>query len=160
MADRLRRRGTAHPSGRDRRADRPSSERGSITLWLLGLCVVLLFVGGLALDLWRALAERQALAGAADAAVAAASAELDEDAFRTDGTVVLDPEAARRRAREEAAERLSDPQGHVLEASATAEQVRVRVGTELDLTLLMLLRPTADPLRVEVDAAAAPEARR
>src|SRR5438128_12171130 len=34
-------------------------EHGTTTLWVLGLCISLLFLGGLSLDLWRAVADRR-----------------------------------------------------------------------------------------------------
>ena len=52
-------------------------ERGSITLWVLGLGVALMFLGGLSLDLWRAVADRRELSSMADAAATAAANGLD-----------------------------------------------------------------------------------
>ena len=45
---------------------RERDERGTITLWVLGLCISLMFLGGLSLDLWRAVAERRQLSSMAD----------------------------------------------------------------------------------------------
>src|SRR5690606_15631971 len=58
--------------GRPQRADRPvpeppvSRERGTITMWMLGLSLLLLAFGGLAIDYWRALAYQRELAAIAD----------------------------------------------------------------------------------------------
>jgi Flp pilus assembly protein TadG len=57
-------------------------ERGWMTLWFLGLCVMLLFVGGLSLDLWHAFSERRSLAAAADAGARAGASMIDEQACR------------------------------------------------------------------------------
>jgi len=70
-------------------------ERGSITLWVLGLCVALLFLGGLSLDLWRAAGNRHELAAMADAAATAAANGVDVQQLRA-GNLVLDPARARR----------------------------------------------------------------
>lgn len=70
------------------------NERGTITLWVLGLCIALMFLGGLSLDLWRAVAERRELSSMADSAATAAANGVDVDALRA-GTVRLDPERAR-----------------------------------------------------------------
>src|ERR1700716_167274 len=43
-------------------------ESGTITLWMLGLCLMLFLLGGISLDLWRAFSERRSLAATADAA--------------------------------------------------------------------------------------------
>ena len=42
------------------------NDRGSITLWTLGLTVMVLFLGGISLDLWRAFEVRQDLAAMAE----------------------------------------------------------------------------------------------
>jgi hypothetical protein len=42
------------------------SDRGSVTIWVLGLSMLLLTFGGLALDYWRALALQRELASVAD----------------------------------------------------------------------------------------------
>jgi len=70
-------------------------ERGTITLWVLGLCIALMFLGGLSLDLWRAVATRRELSGMADAAATAAANGVDENALRNGGPVHLDPSRAR-----------------------------------------------------------------
>ena len=73
-------------------------DRGFLTIWLLGLCLLLLVLGGVSLDLWRVFSERQALAGLADSASLAGTAGLDLDAARR-GLVRLDPADAAGRAR-------------------------------------------------------------
>lgn len=76
---------------------RARDERGFLTIWLLGLCLILLVLGGVSLDLWRAFSDRQALAGVADAGALAGAAGLDVDAARR-GAALLDPADAQRRA--------------------------------------------------------------
>jgi hypothetical protein len=70
-----------------------SDERGTVTLWILGLCVSLLFLGGLSLDFWRAVATRRELSAMADAASTAGANGLDESALRA-GRLELDPRHA------------------------------------------------------------------
>ena len=72
-------------------------DRGFLTIWLLGLCLLLLVLGGVSLDLWRVFSERQALAGLADSASLAGAAGLDLDAARR-GLVQLGPTDAAGRA--------------------------------------------------------------
>ncbi len=69
-------------------------ERGTVTLWVLGLCVGLMFLGGLSLDSWRAVAVRRELSVMADAAATAGANGLDVGALRA-GTVQLDAARAR-----------------------------------------------------------------
>ena len=75
------------------------SERGSITLWMLGMVMVVFTVGGLAIDLWRGLAAHRQVAGIVDSAAVAVGSAIDEDAWRAQGILVLDPDRVRRRVR-------------------------------------------------------------
>ena len=74
-------------------------ERGAVTIWGIGLVLVLFGVAGLAIDTWRVFAERQALAGLADSASIAGATAVDIPEFRSTGTVQLDPGLAEGRAR-------------------------------------------------------------
>lgn len=69
-------------------------ERGSVTIWILGLSFVILGFGGIALDFWRALATQRELAAIADAATVAAASGIDEEVYRSTGAVALDPDRA------------------------------------------------------------------
>ena len=72
-----------------------TDERGSITLWVLGLAVMVLFLGGISLDLWRAFEMREDLAAMADSAANAGASRVDGVAYRETGTLQLDgPSAA------------------------------------------------------------------
>ena len=70
------------------------NERGSITLWTLGLTVMVLFLGGISLDLWRAFEVREDLAAMADSAANAGASQVDAANYRDTGTLVLDAAAA------------------------------------------------------------------
>jgi hypothetical protein len=71
------------------------SERGFITLWVLGLAVAVLFLGGLSVDLWRAIAVRREISAMADAAATAGADGLNESALRG-GRLELDDARVRR----------------------------------------------------------------
>lgn len=71
-----------------------NDDRGSVTIWVLGLTILILAFGGLALDFWRVLAVQRQAGSIADAAVAAAASGLDEEHYRLTGEVLLDPERA------------------------------------------------------------------
>jgi hypothetical protein len=132
-------------------------ERGTITLWVLGLCVCVLFLGGLGVDLWRGIAVRRDLAALADAAATAAANGIDEDALRT-GDVHLDPE----RVRAIALDALSrDSRYEQLEAAAIAvvgDEVVVTLEDDVPLSLLNLFAGN-DPFTVRVTARARPAER-
>jgi hypothetical protein len=68
---------------------RGRNERGMITLWILGLTVSVMFLGGLSVDLWRAIAVRREVSVMADAAATAGANGLDENALRG-GALQLD----------------------------------------------------------------------
>ena len=70
------------------------NERGSITLWTLGLTVMVLFLGGISLDLWRAFEVREDLAAMADSAANAGASQVDAATYRDTGTLILDAAAA------------------------------------------------------------------
>lgn len=70
-------------------------EKGSVTLWVLGLSIVIVGFGGVALDFWRALATQREIAAIADAASVAAASGIDEAHYRATGEVVLDPVRSR-----------------------------------------------------------------
>jgi hypothetical protein len=132
---------------------------GQIVLWLLGLCVMLLFIGGISLDLWRVFGERRALAGIADAAAIAGASGIDEQVFRDDNLVVLDRGLAQQRALDSIATQpdtgsLRSPIGVV----ATTEEIAVELHGEVPLTLMRVLMPDAPTLSIQVRAVSRPRA--
>jgi hypothetical protein len=133
-------------------------QRGTITLWLLGLCVMLLPLGGLGLDLGRAFSARRSLGAAADAAALAGSGALDVAAYRADGTVRLDPALAEARARRSVAEQLDDEAIRSVRVRVEEQSVTVVVEGEVGLTLLRLVRG-AEPFTLTASAIARPHVR-
>lgn len=133
-------------------------QRGSITVWLLGLAVLLLFAGGLSLDLWRAVSVRQLLANAADAAAIAGSTGIDGARFRADGEVVLDQEVATQRARDSLSHQGGVPIAAPpeIEVERNPPLVAVVLTGQVRLTLLHALLPSQRPLTITVRAVSAP----
>ena len=139
-------------------------ERGSFTLWVLGLCLIMLMVGGVSIDLWRAFAARRSLAAMADAAAVAGASALDETEFRRTGTVQLqvdrDPDGVRPTASDRANANLDaqidrdeivgDPQ-----IQADADRIRVTLAGEIDFTLVRLFAG-GDSFTINVTATAEP----
>lgn len=133
-----------------------SGQRGSVTLLGLGFVMVLLFVGGLSIDLWRAFSERRALAELADAAAAAGANGLDVAAYRSTGVVQLDPDLAAGLAWDNATAQ-SDRRtmvGHPIILVSPTEIV-VEVRGEVPLTVLALFT-AGGPFRVQVRSEASP----
>jgi Flp pilus assembly protein TadG len=133
---------------------RAQGERGTITLWVLGCCLMVLAVGGLSLDLWRSFSERRALAGVADAAARAGASAIDEDRYRASGELVLVPELAAQRARASIRRQLDARALRDATVVTDAASVTVVVRGAVPLSLLRLV--TSGELEVEVAAAALP----
>lgn len=127
-----------------------------MTLWMVGLMLLILSVGGISVDLWRAHAELRALNAAADAAAFAGASGLDTAAFRRDGTLQLDPSVARRLAHADLSAQPVARRAHATLIDASTAEVRVTLEGSVDLALLGLLAPQHDPLPVRVTAVAEP----
>jgi Flp pilus assembly protein TadG len=141
--------------GRGSRAAR-AGERGTITLWLLGLCMMLLLLGGMSLDLWRAFSERRSLAAAADAAAIAGATALDTDAYRATGAVQLVPTDAEARALASLRDQLDTRSMRDVKVHADTTTVTVEVHGEVDFTLLQLADPGGN-LPITIHATARPQ---
>lgn len=131
-----------------------NGQRGAVTLWLLGLCLVLLALGGLAVDLGRGFSERRALHAAADAAALAGAGAIDEAEYRASGRLVLVPAVAEAIARTDVARQFDTRALRDVRVAADQTHVEVLVVGEVHLSLLRLLAP--DAFVVEVRARAVP----
>lgn len=140
-------------SGRMRGRD----ERGTTTFWMLGLCLMLFFLGGISLDLWRAFGTRHTAGGEADAAAIAGASGIDEAYFRRTGEVRLDPDRAEALALENVSAQ-SDVDTYTrvhVEVDEAADQVIVTLSRTVDFTLLRLFG--AGEFEVTVTARASPQ---
>jgi hypothetical protein len=136
---------------------RRHDDRGTITLWVLGLCISLMFLGGLSLDLWRAVATRRQLSSMADTAAAAGGNGIDVDALRA-GTLRLDPARARAIALGTLDE---DPRSASLDGvdvAVVGNEVTVSLRDHVDFSLLGIFLGGRH-FDVRVHASAAPEER-
>ena len=131
-----------------------SRERGTITLWLLGLCVMLFALGGISVDLWRSFSTRRALASGADAAALAGASAIDEDRYRGSGVIALVPAIAERRARTSLARQLDQSALRAAEVHATDGMVTVVVRGQVGFSLLGLF--SHGDFEVEVVATSIP----
>jgi Flp pilus assembly protein TadG len=142
---------------RDRPTAHELDERGTITLWVLGLSIALLFLGGLSLDLWRAVAERRQLSSMADSAATAAANGVDLDALRA-GTLRLDPVRARAIALASLDE---DPHRAALDAvdvEIAGNRVTVSLRDHVNFSLLGIFMG-GEQFEIAVHASAEPEER-
>ena len=132
------------------------SERGSVTLWTLGLSLLLLVFGGLAIDFWRGLALQRELAAVADSAAVAAASGVDEGLYRETGQVRLDAAQARTLALESVAFQDTPVLGVEVTVLPDRSRVTVEVFGEVELGLLGVLIGDTEPLTVRAVATAAP----
>lgn len=130
------------------------SERGSVTIWVLGLSLLLLVFGGLALDYWRALATQRELASVADSAAIAGASGIDEEVYRNTGQVVLNVGRARGLVFD--AVRWQDVEVVAADIVVDPEVVTVTLVAQVDLGLLGVLVADDTPLLVRGTASATP----
>ena len=133
-----------------------SRERGSATIWMLGLSLLLLLFGGLALDFWRALALQRELAAVADSAAVAAASGIDEDIYRADGNLVLNSNRARDLALSSIAFQNVVLTSTDISTSADGASVSVTIEGAVELGLLGVFVDETEPLIVRASATAAP----
>lgn len=111
-------------------------ERGSITLWMVGMVMVVFVVGGIAVDLWRGLAAHRQVAAVVDSAAIAAGSGIDEALWRDGGTLRLDPDHVAERVTVSVS--AQDMEGIVVSVSTAGDgsSATVTGSTTVDLTLL------------------------
>jgi hypothetical protein len=127
-----------------------NGERGSITLWMVGMVMIVFAVGGIAIDLWRGVAAHRHVASVVDSAAVAAGSGIDEQRWRVDGVLILDADRVREQVATAGA--AHDDAGVFLEVTTAADgsEATVTGRTAVELTLLGLLADGA----IEVSARA------
>lgn len=131
--------------------------RGTVTLWILGLCISLMFLGGLSVDLWRAVAARRELSSMADTAATAAANGVDVEALRA-GTLRLDPVRARAIARASLDENAPAGALDAIDVEVVGNRVTVTLRDHVNFSLLGLFMGGRH-FDIQVHAAAVPEER-
>jgi len=132
------------------------SERGSVTFWMLGLSLLLLLFGGLALDFWRALALQRELAAIADSASVAAGSGIDEEHYRATGEVLIDADRAAGIGSSYVAAQDVTLDQVVITTAPDGLSVSVFVVDGLELGLIGVFVDQTAPLTVTAEATAAP----
>jgi Flp pilus assembly protein TadG len=129
-------------------------ERGSVTVWTLGVVLVVMFLGAISFDLWSGFAARRAYAAAADQAARAGADALDESAYRATGRRQLDA----RRAEQLADDSLSRQGLHDVTSvavDADTASVTVEITADIDVGLLRIFGG-GGPLVIHVRAVGQP----
>lgn len=117
-----------------------SDERGSMTLWAMGMSLLLFAVGFLSLDLWSGFSARQEAAAIADSAAIAGATALDESAWRS-GVLALDPTVAESRALAAAVTHPVWTGSMTVTATATTGGVTVSVSRSVPFRFVAALVP-------------------
>jgi hypothetical protein len=123
---------------------------------MLGLSLLLLLFGGLALDFWRGLALQRDLAAIADSAAVAGASGIDVDHYRKTGSVLLDPESVHEFASLSIAAQDADVTRVVIATAPGGESVTVTVEGVVELGLLGVFVDQSEPLLVRASATAVP----
>lgn len=134
-----------------------TGDRGSATIWVLGLSILLLLFGGLMVDFWRGLALQRELAAVADSAAIAGASGIDEEHYRATGDVRLLPSRARSLAHASMDFQDAELESSNVEIAADGSGVTVEVDGRLELGLLRVLVDDSEPLVVRASASAVPQ---
>jgi Flp pilus assembly protein TadG len=129
-------------------------DEGSVTVWTLGMVLVVMFLGAISFDLWSGFSTRRNLAAAADQAAQAGANALDETLFRSTGERRLDPDRAEALADQSLAAQGLDGLTSVV-IDADADRVVVELTADVDVGLLRIFGG-GDPLVVHVRAVGQP----
>lgn len=115
-------------------------DRGSVTVWAIGISLLFFGVGFLALDLWSGFAARQEAAAIADSAAVAGATALDEAAWRS-GVLALEPGTAEARALSAAVSHPAWAGSMNVSAAATTSGVSVSVSRSIPFRFVAALLP-------------------
>ena len=129
-------------------------ERGSITLWMVGMVMVVFVVGGIAIDLWRGLAAHRQVAAIVDSAAVAAGSGIDEIAWRDQGLLRLDPGHVDERVAASVSAQDTELIVVAVVTAADGSSATVTGSTTVDLTLLAIVVDGA--FEVSASATASP----
>jgi Flp pilus assembly protein TadG len=135
---------------------RARGDDGMITVWILGVTLIVMFVGWFAVSMWTGSSERRQLAAAADQAAQAGATALDVTAFRNSGARQLDPAQAKQRALASLAGQGIDDLLTNYEVTANSAQVVVVLDGEVDIGLLRIFDVNRGPIEVHVTAVGYP----
>ncbi len=131
-----------------------TDERGSVTIWVLGLSILLLLFGGLGLDYWRGLMLQRELAAVADSAAIAGASGIDESVYRESGELIL--EANRATGLVSAAVDWQSISVVDMDVLVSADLVEVTLVAEFEPLLLGVFVDDDDPFLVRATAGARP----
>ncbi len=113
-------------------------ESGSMVIYMMGLVMAVLFMAGMSIDVWRAISAERALGTAIDSAASAGANGIDEVAYRSSGTIQLDPGKAESMAADGLSQQPEYDKIDALDITATPAAVTVRAQRTVGLTLMRM----------------------
>ena len=130
-------------------------DRGMITIWALGMVLVVSLIGWMGIGAWSAFGERRELSAAADQAAQAGATALDLATVRTDNVRQLNPDEAEARAWDSLAnQNLGDTTDATV--TATPERIIITLESEISTGLLGVFADDNQPFRISVTAIGTP----
>ena len=134
------------------------SEAGMMTIWMVGLCSMVLFIVGISFDRWRAVSAQRSLSTAVDGAAVAGASGIDEDMYRaSEGrTVQLAPGLARDLATENLASQDEAAEIYDVVIDTEPTQVRVEAARDVEFTLLRVFMSDQGPLVLHASSTVTP----
>ena len=134
------------------------SEAGMMTIWMVGLCSMVLFLVGISFDLWRAVSAQRSLSTAVDGAAVAGASGIDEDVYRaSEGrTVQLEPGLARDLAAQNLASQDEAAEIYDVVIDTEPTQVRVEAARQVEFTLLRVFMSDQGPLVLHASSTVTP----
>jgi len=132
---------------------RPAPERGSATIFVLGMSIVLMLCAGLVIDGGMGINTRMRVADDAEQAARAGANAVDVDQLRAGGELVVDPGLARLYAQDFLQARGYDASQYSM--SVTANSVAIELRDVSDTTMLKLVGITEYPVTARATATAA-----
>ena len=122
---------------RVRRIPSAGNQRGTMTIFVLGIAVAVLFLGGLSVDFWRAISARRELAAMADASATAGANGIDQQSLRA-GNARLDDALASQLAQQQLADQSANVRIQNVTIDANQQRVVVTLTQHLDFSLLAM----------------------
>lgn len=137
---------------------RTRGEEGFVTVWVLGLSVIMLGIAGITIDFWRAVATQRTVSSAVDSAAVAGSSGIDEAAYRSSGGQVVQLEVARARVLAENSLASQPEAASLVDVAIDVNPARISVsaGRQIDFTLVRVLRVGEAPAVLHATSSADP----
>lgn len=141
--------------GAARRRRLAADQRGQVLIWMMAMVLLVGFLAGWSIDLWRVVSADRQVTGLADGAAAAGANGIDEAAYRADRTIRLDPARARQLAEENLAAQPEAADLTLVDIAVDADSITVTLERPVPFAILQVLSALDDQI-VHASARATP----